>query len=246
MESGKKGGSMESEKKMLESNSILETIPRDLVLEILVPLASSSLSDICNTKRSCKTLNELGNNSYVLRYVSLEGVEVVQWEPSPELLSFLPRCEESGNPEALYRRGMVEYFCNNKHEDALKFLERATNLGHEEAAYVLGIILLCNKDESKEWGIELLNKVEKRKRSRNIGLSELRNKCKAIVRKIWLNNVVCPEEPLCSTLACKNNKRKRGQGWDLSDEDEQVMFDCKACKWDHERTLFHNMLCGSA
>ncbi|KAF9604067.1 hypothetical protein IFM89_001953 [Coptis chinensis] len=117
-------------------------------------------------KQSSKTLNELGNNSYVLRNVSLDGIDAVQWEPSAVFNSFLPGCEESGNPEALH-------FCNNQREFGLKFLERATKLGHEETTYVLGIILLCNKDESKERGMELLNMVEKRKRARNnIGLSE--------------------------------------------------------------------------
>lgn len=59
---------------------------------------------------SCKVLREIAEDSYVYRHVSLAKFPVVQWKSqTEEEKSFLDKCWECGNPEYLYRRGVVRF-----------------------------------------------------------------------------------------------------------------------------------------
>ncbi|XP_058192131.1 uncharacterized protein LOC131309530 [Rhododendron vialii] len=67
--------------------------------------------------------------------VSIMGFPVNQWLKSEEVSLFLNRCVVGGNPEALYREGMVEYFSSMRMEFGLEKLRRASEKGHAEASY---------------------------------------------------------------------------------------------------------------
>ena len=54
---------------------------------------------------SCKTLHEVSNDPPVLQRVSLDKCHPVAWKQEEK--SFLERCTNAENPEALYRTGMV-------------------------------------------------------------------------------------------------------------------------------------------
>ncbi|KAH6767072.1 hypothetical protein C2S52_018055, partial [Perilla frutescens var. hirtella] len=82
----------------------LETIPYELVTEILSRVAASSVADIYNVKLSSKKLKEVAEDARVYQHACLEKFPIVQWKPLSEKQKyFLKKCRESSNPELLYR-----------------------------------------------------------------------------------------------------------------------------------------------
>ncbi|XP_042487647.1 putative F-box protein At1g67623 [Macadamia integrifolia] len=136
----------------------IETLPEELLTEVIARVGSSAVTDLFNMKKSCKGFCKAGEDAEVLRRVSLEKLPAVPWWNSCR--EFMRQCEEKGNPEALFKRGMVEYFSNKKSESGIEFLKKAACLGHEEAAYMLGLILLCINNRLKSQALEILQKVE--------------------------------------------------------------------------------------
>ncbi|MCL7048696.1 hypothetical protein MKW94_012283 [Papaver nudicaule] len=148
-----------------EGTTMINSIPHEVVTEILAKVASASLVDHFNANKSCKLFHEAGCDNFILRHASVQELPIIQWCPNKSKVSstFLKQCEESQNPEVLYRKGM-------------ELLHKAANLGHVVAAYVLGIILLDDAGDDQEVlrGKQLLSRSltrEKctRKRSRSGG-----------------------------------------------------------------------------
>ncbi|XP_012846894.1 PREDICTED: putative F-box protein At1g67623 [Erythranthe guttata] len=91
-------------------SSMFDSIPHELVSEVLSRVASSSIKDIFNAKLSCKMLNEIAEDTYVYQRVSLDEVPIIPWKPiSQEQVTFLNRCLQSENPESLYRQAVVSF-----------------------------------------------------------------------------------------------------------------------------------------
>ncbi|KAL2529583.1 putative F-box protein [Forsythia ovata] len=116
--------------------STIRTIPIELSSDIMARVAANSLTDITNVKLSCKVLNEIAEDPYVYQNVSLKKFRVVQWKSlSKEETAFLNKCSEFGNPEFLYRKGVVDYFSRNELDSAYECLRNAASRGHIGALY---------------------------------------------------------------------------------------------------------------
>ncbi|KAL2529584.1 putative F-box protein [Forsythia ovata] len=119
--------------------STIRTIPIELSSDIMARVAANSLTDITNVKLSCKVLNEIAEDPYVYQNVSLKKFRVVQWKSlSKEETAFLNKCSEFGNPEFLYRKGVVDYFSRNELDSAYECLRNAASRGHIGALYRIG------------------------------------------------------------------------------------------------------------
>lgn len=209
-------------------NSIVEIFPREILLNIMVRVASSSLVDLCNMKQSCKELRNLGSDDLVFRHATLKKIRMNRygkqspWRQPPELTSFLVCCEESGNPESLYKHGMVEYFEGTRPLLGCRLLKKAANLGHEEANYVLGIILLCMDDESIRHGMSLLEEPDMessigeepilqglsllKELEAKIGrfeLGKVRGRCKKAFLELGQTKPLCQQQSICSDPKCR-------------------------------------------
>ncbi|MCL7048311.1 hypothetical protein MKW94_012345, partial [Papaver nudicaule] len=90
-----------------EGTPMINSIPHEILGEILANVASSSLVDHLNANQTCKLFNEAGQDEFILRHASIDKLPVIQWTPKREVASFLKRCEHAQNPEILYRQGMV-------------------------------------------------------------------------------------------------------------------------------------------
>ncbi|KAJ4978860.1 hypothetical protein NE237_009640 [Protea cynaroides] len=218
----------------------IKPLPEELLTEVFARVGSSSVIDLFNVKQSCKKFFNAGCDAEVLRRVSLEKFPTVPWMSSSEYYSFLRDCEEKGNPEALFKHGMVEYFSSkNKQESGMKFLKKAACLGHEEAAYILGLILLCTDHRLKAQAFDFLKIVEKESSTSSTNIQKCRKRLEKIIREMWTSRGSLPQpEPLCTSLVCKKNGLK--SGW-VSIEDEELS-NCEDCRWDHEIVLLRNML----
>ncbi|KAK1392450.1 hypothetical protein POM88_011506 [Heracleum sosnowskyi] len=59
-------------KKIYRKKTILDSIPDDLVIDIVARAAAYSSKDLFNFRLSCKTLNKLGDDNYIIQRVSLD------------------------------------------------------------------------------------------------------------------------------------------------------------------------------
>ncbi|KAL2505837.1 F-box family protein [Abeliophyllum distichum] len=170
--------------------STIKTIPRELSSDIMARVAANSLTDITNVKLSCKILNEIAEDSYVYQNVSLKKFRVVQWKSlSKEETAFLNKCSEFGNPEFLYRKGVVDYFSRNELDSAYECLRKAASQGHVGALYVICIIFLFSNDQFKQRGITILSEMKKSRAFRRKSKHCRRNLIE-ILREIWENGEV--------------------------------------------------------
>ncbi|XP_043694257.1 putative F-box protein At1g67623 [Telopea speciosissima] len=147
---------MKRDKKQLLPS--IQTLPKELLTEVVARVGSSAVTDLFNLKQTCKQLYRAGLDTEVLRRVSLENLQAIPWGFSPGYHSFIRQCEENGNPEALFNHGVVEYFSTKEYESGIELLKKATDLGHEVAAYMLGLILLCINYPLKDQALEILKK----------------------------------------------------------------------------------------
>ncbi|CDP07942.1 unnamed protein product [Coffea canephora] len=125
---------MANEQKWSSRTSIL-SLSTEVLSEVLARVASSSSTDLFWAKLCCKLFYEVSDADNIYQRVSLDKFEIVPWQKNDKVSRFLKKCRESKNPEALYRKGVVDYF-TDKHEDsALECMEETANSGHIDAAH---------------------------------------------------------------------------------------------------------------
>ncbi|XP_004508629.1 putative F-box protein At1g67623 [Cicer arietinum] len=218
----------------------IESLPRDLLLEVVTNVASQSFIDLHNMKMCCKDFLEVTEDKHVLQNISLDNFPLIQWFLNERALSFLKRCMECENIESLFREGLREYFrYPNGNIDGLENLKKASQKGHKEAKYVYGMILLCSEDyESRKEGFEHMRYLRKFK-----CIMSSRKKVQYLTSFLWKNNgmLVRNQTPLCNSKStCKGWRVKKGR-WLLLDDDDDDIGLCEYCRWDHELEFFYKL-----
>ncbi|PSS26937.1 F-box protein [Actinidia chinensis var. chinensis] len=214
----------------LGHDSAIQSLPFDVLIDVLARVASSSSADLFKSKLCCREFLGAAGEGYVLERASIEKYPVIhQWLKSEKVNSFIHLCAESGNPEAMYRQGMVEYFTMNM-ELGLEHLRRAAEKGHGEASYVYGIIRLCR---GEDLDFQLWNA----SKQSQLKIQECREKVRRVIQSIWINNHIVRQQPnLCNHERTSQRGRQTWEG--RMEEDE---YTCEACKWDREIDLFCSM-----
>ncbi|KAK6145460.1 hypothetical protein DH2020_022280 [Rehmannia glutinosa] len=208
--------------------SSFESIPNELISEVLSRVAASSLTDMFNAKLSCKILNEIAEEKQVYQRVSLDKFPIVPWKPLNEKQQvFLNKCQQSENPDFMYRQAVLDYFNKTDLRSACQHLEKAVKLGHIGSQYLTCIILiLCGDDELIKAGIKILCDFRKSKFTKRI-LKFCRKKLIKILRQMWVKNYLLIQPPtFCSTP----NQHQWKSQW--SEDDENIK--CEACIADRE------------
>ncbi|XP_027085061.1 putative F-box protein At1g67623 [Coffea arabica] len=212
----------------LQTMTSISSLPRELVSEVLALVAASSSTDLFRAKLCCKVLSEVSEENYIYQRVSLNKFAIVPWRKNHKVSMFLKKCRRSKNPEALYRKGVVDYFRGKNLESALECLKEAAKSGHDEAAYALGIIFLFGGDELKRKGMTLLSAMKK-SRIQKRRMKDCRDNLRRILKMIWVKNpLVLSQRPICCAM---QHKRKRGWLVDEIDEEEST---CEGCTCDEE------------
>ncbi|KAG5621078.1 hypothetical protein H5410_006296 [Solanum commersonii] len=96
---------------------------------------------------SSRVLNQVPNEPSVYQKVTLVNFPYCRWSIVQEAISFLEMCRASENSEALYRKGVFDFF-NRNDPTSLGMTNAAANGGHISASYVLAIISIFNGGES--------------------------------------------------------------------------------------------------
>ncbi|XP_076948849.1 F-box protein At2g35280-like [Bidens hawaiensis] len=224
------------------------SLPKDLLVNILARVASSSFTDLFNAKLCCKDFLKLASHDYIFQCISIDKFTIIQWTPPRDRarFSFLTHCFNKGNPESLFRQGMLriskmymfdifcltEYFNIPDVESGLEYLKRAVEKGHTEAIYAYGMILLSRgDDQSDQQGLNLLNSVN-HSRSRCWNVKETRKKVESIYDQIRGNDPVTPEKVYTKCQKQDHVRRFETIGWSF-ERDEEITS-CDVCRWYRE------------
>lgn len=220
---------------------VVGSLPGDLLIDVLTRVASSSFTDLFNAKLSCRDFLGAAEDESIFQHVSIDKFPVIHWfPPSDELLSFLNQCIDKGNPEAMFRQGMIEFFSRARIETGLEYLKRASEKGHVEATYVYGMILLSRGGQSSQQGLNILNSM-KISRSKYLKIRECRAKIKGVIREMWINNSISLNEIGC-TCQERNNIYIRKRKFD--EEEDIDVLSCDACGWYREVISFRKIVDG--
>ncbi|KAH0650240.1 hypothetical protein KY284_030152 [Solanum tuberosum] len=136
---------------IMSKKNYIESLPRELLIDIVERITSYSLKDLMRVKLSSRVLNEVVNEPSVYQKVTLVSIPYRRWSIVQEAISFLEMCRASGNLEALYRKGVFDFF-NRNDPTALGMINQAADGGHIGASYVLAIISIFNGSESMREG----------------------------------------------------------------------------------------------
>ncbi|KAJ9169374.1 hypothetical protein P3X46_017577 [Hevea brasiliensis] len=237
--------------KCRRKNYAFKNVPKELLTEILARVGSSSLTDLVNAKVSCKEFLEAASEDYVFEHVKMDSIPLFPWRDEHYgLSSFLARCTESGNPEALFRQGMMDYFFNWQNDSGLKFLERAASKGHPAATYVYGIILVRSVGhELRNKGVKLLTDLKRSTSS--LGITECRKKAYSILQPTWgrsymieigpaESEVYWKKKKTCSDCKSKalRNPTQTINRWIPDTDFQDDPCSCDSCLWDLEAIKF--------
>ncbi|KAH0665217.1 hypothetical protein KY290_027494 [Solanum tuberosum] len=137
----------------MSKQNYIESLLRELLIDIVERIASYSLKNLMRVKLSSSVLNQVANEPSVYQKVILLSIPVFIWSCSVvrRCTSFLEMCRPLGNLEALYRKGVYEFF-KRSDSNGLGILSQAADGGHIGASYVLAIISIFNGDESMREG----------------------------------------------------------------------------------------------
>ncbi|KZV51903.1 F-box family protein [Dorcoceras hygrometricum] len=215
--------------------SRIETLPHELVGEVLARVAASSVTDIINAKLSCKTFKEIGEDSHVYHHMSLDKLFTDSWTPlRKEQQVFLNKCWKSENPDLLYRKAILDYFHRADVGSACKCLLKAVDARHVGALYLACIMLILTDDDKfKEKGIEMISNMQKSTWLRG-KLTLYRKTLMVCLRRMWVLNPILNRRLVFCQTRHQNHWRS---GWRDMDEELQ----CQACCVDREFTA----ICGS-
>ncbi|XP_010474189.1 PREDICTED: putative F-box protein At1g67623 [Camelina sativa] len=237
--------SSSSIRKSRKTRICLDSLPEELLVEISSSIAASSLSEVRSLRLVSKPFRNICDDQYVLCRLSLQETPMFPWNHDHETFSnFFKRCRKNGNPEALFRRGFLHYFLDNREHKGLKYLAKAAEKGNKEAKYVYGLILICLGGQTKQKGFKILSSLVKPLMSTTIEeLVELRHKIEKIREFVWdhANPVMerlktayvrdkCECDGKTTTFLARNPYGE--------DKDMNTSSACEFCLWDHEVELF--------
>ncbi|KAG5610421.1 hypothetical protein H5410_021702, partial [Solanum commersonii] len=167
-----------SSKMTISKKNYIESLPRELLIDIIERIASCCLKDLMRVKLSSKILNQVANEPSVYQKVTLVNFPYRRWSIVQEAISFLEMCRASGNLEALYIKGVYD-FLNRSNSNGLGMLSQAADGGHIGASYVVAIISIFNCGEFMRESLMFIANMKKTK--------PLKVEC-------WCHNLICWEE----------------------------------------------------
>lgn len=145
------GENIDSHRRNDNKCDVFDELHDDLVIHILSKLSSSarSPSDFINVLLSCKRLNNLGMNSMVLAKASEKvfAVKAHKWSESTH--RFLKLAADSGNSDACYTLGMIQFYCLRNRGGGASLMAKAAISSHAQALYTLAVIQFNGSGGSK-------------------------------------------------------------------------------------------------
>ncbi|XP_022728748.1 putative F-box protein At1g67623 [Durio zibethinus] len=232
------------------ANTVIQSLPEEMLSEILRHAASNSLYDFVNLKLSCKAFFGASNYNYIFENISMEQYLTLGGCKSQRV--FFNLCKDAGNPEALYWEGMRHCFSLWQTDSGLRYLKKAVEKGHVEAIYSYGIILICLGGELRKQGLQVLSSLNLTASiKRSFKIASCRSKTQKLLSLMWVFfSLPGPREYSFNEakvvgLNCEHDIPPREHDpWLIRTNIEIVenLPCCDSCFWDREATLFCTML----
>ncbi|XP_071739713.1 putative F-box protein At1g67623 [Rutidosis leptorrhynchoides] len=138
--------------------NILETLPQDMLVEILSQVGQESSKQLFILKLVCTSFLNLSDDPLICKRISLDRRDLVPWRKA-KMDHIIERCYFFGNPNAIFRMGLINYFDKSYTKLGLRLLEEAANSQIIEAVYVYGLIMFgSHQIEAKHVGLQVLTK----------------------------------------------------------------------------------------
>ncbi|KAF3499106.1 hypothetical protein F2Q69_00044471 [Brassica cretica] len=146
------------------SNCNLASLPPSMLYKILSKVATSHLRDFGSARIAFSGFNQIGREEYLYRSADLFNLN--DWiDEANALRTFRLRCYQAGNLEAIYIRGMYEFFVLHLLDEGRKKIRLAGERGLLWAKYVDGMLNLAFSVDarvfvhnypsfSRHWGYE--------------------------------------------------------------------------------------------
>ncbi|XP_071740602.1 putative F-box protein At1g67623 [Rutidosis leptorrhynchoides] len=212
--------------------NILETLPQDMLVKILSRVGQNSSNQLFILKLVCKSFLKLFEDPLVFKRLSLDRWRLSPWG-NPKLIYLFNLCTVFGNPNAIFRLGLIGYFDPKYTELGLEFLKRASNSQLKEAVYVYGLIMFASHQiEAKQNGLQLLNETFPPVPELVVAV---RIKVFDLLRQLWLFNRH-PFDDVATTCPISDNDGYFPQfhGFEI------VIPECMSCFWAYELGVFAN------
>ena len=191
------------------SNPSLDTLPKDMLVQIVAKSSTDSTKDHSNVKLACKQLLDAAEDPFVYKHVSTNSIPVVPngTHFTEQQQRFLDRCKLNGNKDIAWRQGIIEFLNSTTQEDGCDKLRDATYEGKVEAMYVYSMILLNDANKSnQEKGVQLFEAVKQRN-----SIEEIRDSVGDVIQKLSLKHkpdpALNPVNSLCNDRICKRITR---------------------------------------
>ncbi|XP_074587802.1 F-box protein At5g50450-like [Curcuma longa] len=156
----------------VEKVDLFDSLHDDIIIVILSFLSGSAErpSDLLSVMKTCKRMNRLGKDPFVLKKATLESISIEAKNWSQPAHKFLEMCADAGNLEACYLIGMIEFYCLGiskggsdgvmSMRKGLRYLIQATKSGHAPATYSIAVICfngsaLRKSDRHRRMGVAL-------------------------------------------------------------------------------------------
>ncbi|TMX03731.1 hypothetical protein EJD97_014596, partial [Solanum chilense] len=143
------------------SLNLFESLPTELVILFVERVASTSLEDLVSVKLCSRFLNRVGNERSVYQKVTLDCFPTEPtWTTNQHAVSFMNICIASENLEALYTKGVYNFF-NRNDPTALRMVKKAAEGGYGGSEYVLAVISIFEGGISMREGLMYIANIKK-------------------------------------------------------------------------------------
>ncbi|KAL0722814.1 hypothetical protein Bca4012_037413 [Brassica carinata] len=119
-------------------NLNLASLPPSMLHRILSKVATTSIRDFGSAMIAFPGFNEVGRDDYFYRSANL--IYLNDWvDEVSAVRTFKLNCYRLGNPEAIYLRGMYEYFFLHLLDEGREKIHRAGNWNYEKPPIFLSV-----------------------------------------------------------------------------------------------------------
>ncbi|KAG5619836.1 hypothetical protein H5410_005054 [Solanum commersonii] len=113
------------------------------------------------------------NQQWVYGKLSLQEFHINPWVRLRNVRNipfnaFMDKCIDCGNTEAMYRKGMNNFFKNTNSDAALELIDKASKGGHGAAKYAFALISICLGGEYSQQGEKTIGEMKVTKKQKEI------------------------------------------------------------------------------
>ncbi|XP_071736320.1 F-box protein At2g35280-like [Rutidosis leptorrhynchoides] len=218
-------------------NTIMEALPTDMLAEILSRVGRHSCQQLFLAKTVCKEFLKVSFDPLIYKRLCLDIFPIVHFG-NPKLIALLNRCFFYGNPNMIYRKGLICYFNSDYNELGLRLLKQASDMKVLEAVYVYGLIMFAKHQiQFRDVGLEIIIQAFPPLPDLVVAV---RNRVFAMLARLWLFN----RQPFENVRRRCPNLAHQGyfpdaHGWDQ----ELPPPECMSCFWAYELEVFVHRFC---